>query len=165
MLDWLSDPTPPAGLGRDGTSRVRRRAIAYSTAASRTPSASGRASGVAEFFTSPDKRIAPARMPHRKIVHPSPEDRADQLDHPSHRLAGVSSEYVPELPCGHLRLPARLCSCAFGTEQGPSGKLDVPSRRAAVLYTVPANRLVSRLIPVRGRLRLQGTVSPWKRSS
>src|SRR5450631_814877 len=44
MLDWLSGPTPAAGLGSDCTSRVRHRAIAYSTAASRSPGASGHAS-------------------------------------------------------------------------------------------------------------------------
>src|SRR5438128_2511794 len=37
---------------------------------------------------------------------------------------------------------------------------DALSLRATALYTVPAVRIHSRCIPVRGRLRLQGTGSP-----
>src|SRR5215472_808464 len=43
-----------------------------------------------------DKREAPARMPHRKVVHPSPKNWIDQVDHPLHRLTGVPSEHIPE---------------------------------------------------------------------
>jgi hypothetical protein len=37
-------------------------------------------------------------MPHRKVVYPSPKDWANQLDHPPHRLTGIPSEHIPELP-------------------------------------------------------------------
>src|SRR5438105_54377 len=50
------------------------------------------------FYPVFNKREAPARMPHRKVVHPSPENRVDQFDHPSNRLAGEPSEHIPELP-------------------------------------------------------------------
>src|SRR5437763_9596193 len=46
------------------------------------------------------------------------------------------------------------------TEQGLSGCADALSLRAAALYTVPAGRIGSRIIPVRSRLHLQGTGSP-----
>src|ERR1700756_3004277 len=35
---------------------------------------------------------APARVPHRKVVHPTPQNRIDKVDHPSYRLADVSPE-------------------------------------------------------------------------
>src|ERR1700676_2776349 len=44
-----------------------------------------------------DKRKAPARMSHRKIVHPPPKHGVDHLDHPPHGLAGEPSEHIPEL--------------------------------------------------------------------
>jgi hypothetical protein len=46
------------------------------------------------------------------------------------------------------------------TEQGLSGCADALSLRAAARYTVPADRIGSRYIPVRSRLCLQGTGSP-----
>src|SRR5205807_2159546 len=46
------------------------------------------------------------------------------------------------------------------TEPGLSGCADALSLRATALYTVPADRFHSRCIPVRSRLRLQGTGSP-----
>src|SRR5579862_3740414 len=51
-------------------------------------------------------------------------------------------------------------SCLRRTGQGLSGCVDVLSLRAAALYTVPADRIDFRCLPVRGRLRLQGTGSP-----
>ena len=51
-------------------------------------------------------------------------------------------------------------SCLRRTEQGLSGCADALSLRAAALYTVPAGRIHSRCIPVRGRLCLQGIGSP-----
>ena len=36
------------------------------------------------FYPVFDKRKAPARMSHRKIVHPSPQDRVDLFDDPTH---------------------------------------------------------------------------------
>jgi hypothetical protein len=46
------------------------------------------------------------------------------------------------------------------TEPGLSGCADALCLRAAALYTVPADRIGSRYIPARSRLRLQGTGSP-----
>ena len=58
-----------------------------------------------------------------------------------------------------IRLPTGR-SCLRRAEQGLSGCADALSLRAAALYTVPAGRIGSRYIPVRSRLRLQGTGSP-----
>ena len=44
-----------------------------------------------------DKREAPTRVPHRKVVYPSPKDRINQFDHPPNRLADVPPEQLPEL--------------------------------------------------------------------
>jgi len=39
-----------------------------------------------------DKRKASARMSHRKVVHPSPEDWVNHFDHPPYRLGTDISE-------------------------------------------------------------------------
>ena len=33
---------------------------------------------------------------YRKVVHPAPQDRIDQFDHPTHRLGAEASEDLPE---------------------------------------------------------------------
>src|SRR5215469_8780513 len=43
-----------------------------------------------------DKRKAPTGVPYRKVVHPAPQDRIDQFDHLTHRLALVPPEDLPE---------------------------------------------------------------------
>src|SRR4051812_40343550 len=45
-----------------------------------------------------DEREAAARMADREIVHPAPEDRVDQLDHPGRRLGLEATEDLLELP-------------------------------------------------------------------
>jgi hypothetical protein len=67
-------------------------------------------------------------------------------------VAAFSGFALIRLPTGRSRLRR--------TEQGLSGCADALSLRAAALYTVPADRIPSRCIPVRVRLRLQGTGSP-----
>ena len=61
-----------------------------------------------------------------------------------------------------IRFPTRRCRLRW-TEPGLSGCADALSLPAAALYTVPAVRILSRCIPVRGRLRLQGTGSPLEK--
>ena len=41
---------------------------------------------------------APARVPYRKVVHPTPQNRIDEFDHPPYGLADASSENAFELP-------------------------------------------------------------------
>src|SRR5215469_14349459 len=43
-----------------------------------------------------DKRKTPTGVPYRKVVHPSPQDRVDQFDHLSYRLAIVPPEDFPK---------------------------------------------------------------------
>src|SRR5713226_7494749 len=49
------------------------------------------------FYPVSDLRKAPTRMTDPKIVHPSPEDRIDHLNHLLHGLADVVPENFPEL--------------------------------------------------------------------
>ena len=58
-----------------------------------------------------------------------------------------------------IRFPTRRSHLRW-TDQDLSGCVDALSLRATALYTVPADRIDSRDIPVRGRLRLPGTGSP-----
>src|SRR6266571_3671163 len=67
-------------------------------------------------------------------------------------VAALSGFALIRFPTGGSRLRR--------TEQGLSGCADALSLRATALYTVPAGRIGSRLIPVRSRLHLQGTGSP-----
>ena len=60
------------------------------------------------FYPVFDKRKTSTRMPYRKVVHPTAQDRIYQLDHPPYRLALESSEGVSQLrqqrcPILHLR--------------------------------------------------------------
>jgi hypothetical protein len=45
-----------------------------------------------------DKRKTLTRMPYRKVVHPTAQDRVYQLDNPPYRLALESSKDVSQLP-------------------------------------------------------------------
>ena len=48
----------------------------------------------------PDLNVgrAPARVPYCKVVHPTPQNRIDQFDHPPYGLADVAPEDFLELP-------------------------------------------------------------------
>src|SRR5258708_21681223 len=42
---------------------------------------------------------APARVPYRKLVHPTPQNRIDEFDHPPYRLTDVSpADFLELLP-------------------------------------------------------------------
>src|SRR5262249_59281237 len=45
-----------------------------------------------------DEREAAARVADREVVHPAPEDRVDQLNHPAHRLRFEAPGDLPALP-------------------------------------------------------------------
>ena len=49
------------------------------------------------FYPALDKRKAPTGVPYREVVHPAPQDRVDQFDHLTYRLALVPPEDFHEL--------------------------------------------------------------------
>jgi len=49
------------------------------------------------LYPSLDHREASTRIADPKIVHPSSQDRVDQLNHRPHGLADFASEDLPEL--------------------------------------------------------------------
>src|ERR1035437_2604684 len=68
---------------------------------------------------------APARVPHRKVAHPSPQNRIDHFNYPPYGLADVSPEDFLQLP-QECRPLLRL-----GHKMGPP--LSVTASDAAIL--------------------------------
>src|SRR6516164_5543589 len=114
-------------------------------------------------WTSPYLPPSPANEELPPLLDTAPLIRAPEGLEPSrstrcsaHTVATSDSlpGFVPALSGSPLMRFSTGRSCLRRTEQGLSGKLDVLSRRATVLYTVPATRIASRCTPSRSRLRL-----------
>jgi hypothetical protein len=74
-----------------------------------------------------------ARVPHRKVVHPSPQNRIDEFNHSPYGLADVSPEDFLQLP-QECRPLLRL-----GHKMGPP--LSVTASDAAILKSQEAKSL------------------------
>src|SRR5271169_5056871 len=78
---------------------------------------------------------APARVPHRKVAHPSPQNRIDHFNYPPYGLADVSPEDLLQLPqecrpllrLGHKMGPPLSLTTSRSDTQTPGSQISLPS--------------------------------------